>query len=119
MLEVSPERGTRLDAQVRQEVQRATGEFWANTGNIGAFSLDGDVDEPGALVNVVRLLIELQRGFVLGVVDVDDGAGVPPQQSVHGHAQLHVKPFNSLKHFVIADDDGAHLGVLALVKLDL
>lgn len=75
--------------------------------------------EPGALIDVVRLLIELQLGFVLGVVDVHDGAGVPPQQSVHGHAQLHVETFNSLKHFVVVDDDGAHLGVLALVKLDL
>lgn len=91
----------------------------ANTVNIDAFSLNGDVDEPGALVNVVRLLIELQRGFVLDVVDVHDGAGVPPQQSIHGHAELHAEAFDSLKHFVVVEDDGAHLGVLALVKLHL
>lgn len=81
--------------------------------------LHGDAHQPAALVDVVRLLVELQRGLVLGVVDVDHGAGVAPQQGVDGHAQLHLEALHPLEHPVVVDDDGAHLGVLALVKLDL
>lgn len=40
------------------------------------FPLDGSVEEPAAFVDVVRLLIELQRRLVLRVVDVDHGARV-------------------------------------------
>lgn len=83
------------------------------------FSLNGGVDESAAFINMVGLLIKLQRGFVLCVVDVDDGAGVPAQQRVHRHAQLHVEPLGSLKHLVIVNDYGAHLGVLTLIKLYL
>lgn len=83
------------------------------------FSLDGYVDEAGALVNVVCLLIKLQSWFVLRVVDVDDGACVSTQQRIHRHAQLHMETLCSLKHLVIVNDYGAHLGVLALIKLYL
>lgn len=83
------------------------------------FSLDGSVDEAGALVDVVGLLVELQSWFVLCVVDVDDGSCVSTQQCVHGHAQLHVEALDPLKDFVIINDDGAHLGVFTLVKLYL
>lgn len=77
------------------------------------------MDEASALVDVVGLLIKLQGGFVLGVVDVDGGARVPAQQRVHGHAQLHVEALRPLKHLVVIDDYGAHLGVLALIELYL
>lgn len=83
------------------------------------FPLDGHADGAAALVDVVDLLVELQRGLVLGVVDVDGGARVPAQQRVHGHAELHVEALGALEHLVVVDDDGAHLGVLALVKLHL
>lgn len=46
---------------------------------LDTFSLDGYVDEAGALVDVVALLIKLQRWFVLRVVNVDDGARVSTQ----------------------------------------
>lgn len=83
------------------------------------FPLDGHVDDAAALVDVVDLLIELQGRLVLRVVDVDDGARVPAQQRVHGHAQLHVEALGALEHLVVVDDDGAHLGVLPLIKLYL
>lgn len=77
------------------------------------------MDEAGALVDVVGFLIKLQSWFVLGVVDVDDGASLSAQKRIHRHAQLHVEALRSLKHLVVIDDYGAHLGVLALIKLDL
>lgn len=83
------------------------------------FPLDGHIDDAAALVDVVNLLIELQGRLVLRVVDVDDGARVPTQQRVHGHAQLHVEALGPLEHLVVVDDDGAHLGVLPLIKLYL
>lgn len=83
------------------------------------FSLDGHVDEAGAFIDVVGLLIKLQSWFVLCVVDVDEGARVSTQQRVDGHAQLHVEALSPLKHLVVINDDGAHLGVLSLVKLYL
>lgn len=86
---------------------------------LSTFSLNGCVDEAGALVDMVCLLIKLQSGFVLGVVDIDDGARVSAQQRIHRHAQLHVEALSSLKHLVVVDDDGAHLGVLTLIKLYL
>ena len=86
---------------------------------LSTFSLDGRVDEAGALVDVVRLLIKLHGGLVLGVVDVDDGARVSAQQRVRGHAQLHVEALSSLEHLVVVYHYGAHLGVLTLIKLDL
>ena len=86
---------------------------------VSTFSLDGNVDQAGALVDVVDLLVELQSRFVFCVVDVDDGACVSTQQCVHGHAQLHLEALNPLKNLVIINDDGAHLGVFTLVKLYL
>lgn len=83
------------------------------------FPLDGNEGEAGALVDVVGLLVELQQGLVLRVVDVDVGAGDLAQQGIHGHAQLHVEALDVLKHLVVVDDDGAHLGVLSFIKLDL
>lgn len=83
------------------------------------FPLDGHADGAAALVDVVDLLVELQRGLVLGVIDVDGGARVAAQQRVHGHAELHVEALGSLEHLVVVDDDGADLGILPLVKLHL
>lgn len=83
------------------------------------FPLDGGAEEAGAFVDVVRPLIKLQGRLVLRVVDVDDGARVCAQQRVRGHAQLHVEALDPLEHLVVVDHYGAHLGVLALVELDL
>lgn len=83
------------------------------------FSLNGCMDEASAFVDVVDLLIKLQSWFILSVVDVDNGARVSAQQRVHRHAQLHVEAFSSLKHLVVINYDGAHLAVLALIKLYL
>ncbi len=83
------------------------------------FSLDGNVDKTCALIDVVDLLIKLQGWLVLSVVDVDDGARFSAQQRVHRHAQLHMETLSPLKHLVIINNDGAHLGVLTLVKLNL
>lgn len=77
------------------------------------------MDEASALVDMVGLLIKLQCWFILGVVDVDDGARVSTEERVHGHAQLHVEALNSLKDLVIINDDGANFGVLTLIELYL
>lgn len=93
----------------------------AETGDPGSgtFPLDGGVEGAEALVDVVRLLVELQRGLVLRVVDVDGGARVGAQQGVDGHAQLHLETLHPLEHLVVVHHHGAHFGVLALVELHL
>lgn len=86
---------------------------------LDTFSLDGYVDEASAFVDMVCFLVKLQRWLILSVVNVHDGPYVSTQQSVHRHAQLHVEALSSLKHFVVINDDGAHLGVLTLIELYL
>lgn len=86
---------------------------------LDTFSLDGNVDEAGALVDVVGLLIKLQSWFVLSVINVYYGTCCPAQQCIHRHTQLYMEALSSLKHLVIIDDNGAHLGVLTFIKLYL
>ena len=86
---------------------------------MSTFPLHGNVDQAGALVDVVGLLVELQHGLVLRVIDVDHGAHVGPQEGIDGHAQLHMEALHTLEHLVVVDDDGAHLCVLSLIKLYL
>lgn len=83
------------------------------------FSLNGCKDESSAFINVVSLLVELQSGLVLGVVDVHFGSGDLPQQGIGWHTELHIETLNVFKDLVIIDYNGAGLGVLSLVKLDL
>lgn len=86
---------------------------------VNTFPLYGGVYEASTLVDVVNLLVKLQRGFVLCVVDVDAGVGHLTQEGIDGHAKLHLETLHTLKHLVILDHYGTHLGVLPLVKLDL
>lgn len=83
------------------------------------FPLNGHVDEAPALVDMVDLLVKLQSWLVLGVVYVYHSSRVSSQQGVHRHTQFHVEVLSSLKHVVVINDDGAHLGVLTLIKLYL
>lgn len=83
------------------------------------FPLHRSGKEAAALVDVVGLLVKLQSGFVLGVVDANCSTNVSAQQCIHRHAQLHVKALHPLEPFIVIDDDVAHLGVLALIKLNL
>lgn len=68
---------------------------------------------------MVGLLIKLQGGFILRVIDIDFSSGHWPQQGVHWHTQLHIKALDVLKDLVIIDNNGAHLGVFSLIKLNL
>lgn len=77
------------------------------------------MDEAGALIDVVGLLIKLQSWFIFSVVNVYYGACGPTQQCIHRHTQLYMEALSSLKHLVIVNDDGAHLGVLTFIKLYL
>lgn len=81
--------------------------------------LHGGGEDAAAFVDVVGLLVKLQSGLVFGVVDVNRSPSVPAQQGIHRHAQLHVEALHPFKLLVVVDDDVAHLGVLALIKLNL
>lgn len=65
------------------------------------------------------LAVELQRGLVLRVVDVDHSARVGAQQRVDGHAELHVETLHALENRVVVQRHRANLHLLAFVKLHL